>query len=364
VPAALLLTAALYFGPKLIYSFTHESTDDAYVGATIVPVSAQVGGQVVGLRVRAHDAVARGDTLLVIDPTDYANAVAQRRAELASARSQRDEILASIEEQKRAILAARADLRAAAVQESLSAREADRYEKVALAGSVSRSVYDQKRSAWAVDSARVEAARAALERQRATLARLRAQVKLQDDRISEAETALGSAGVQLRRATVTAPVDGVVALKDVDLGQVVEPGAPLLNIVRQDSVYVDANFKETQIHDIRLGQRVEIDVDAYPDVRFEGHVGSFQPGAGAAFSLLPPENSTGNFVKVVRRVPVRIWIDSDPDPAHPLWPGLSAVPHVDTNSPGRAASGSGDGRRAGEAARGGQLEAARGGAGR
>ena len=97
-------------------------------------------------------------------------------------------------------------------------------------------------------------------------------------------------------------------------------------------MYVDANFKETQLHDIRVGQKVEIDIDAYPGVQFQGHVASFQPGAGAVFSLLPPENATGNFVKVVRRVPVRIWIDSGADASHPLWPGLSAVPHVETGT--------------------------------
>lgn len=339
VPATLILVALLHFGPKLIYSFSHESTDDAYVGGTIVPISAEVGGRVVALYFQEHHAVRQGAPLLEIDPTDYRNDLDQRQAALQGARDQANEIRASIEEGRRALAAARADLGAARVQADLSRKERDRYAGLLSVGAISQSELDHVDAQWKVDSARADAAEAQVSRQRATLARLRAQAQLQQSAIAQAQTGLESARIQLGRTVVTAPVSGAVAMKSVDVGQVIQPGTPLLAIVRTDSLYVDANFKETQIGEIRVGQPVQIHVDAYPDIQFHGHVGSFQPGAGAVFSLLPPENATGNFVKVVRRVPVRIWFDSPPDPKHPLWPGLSAVPHVDTNvkvSPGAA----------------------------
>jgi len=330
VPLVLVLIAAAYLGPRLIYSFSHESTDDAYVGGTIVPISSQVAGKVVRVFITDHQTVHEGQPLLAIDPTDYRNAVDSRSAALASARARRKATRASLEEQRRALAAARADLEGARAQDSLAMREKDRYAHLLAVGSISRSVFDHKKSAWQVAEARLQSARATVERARATIGRLQAELQLEADQIDQARSALQDAHVQLGRTTITAPADGILAQKDVDPGQVVQPGQPLIKLVRQDSMYVDANFKETQLHDIRVGQKVEIDIDAYPGVQFQGHVASFQPGAGAVFSLLPPENATGNFVKVVRRVPVRIWIDTPNDASHPLWPGLSAVPHVET----------------------------------
>jgi len=332
VPVALIVLAGAYLGPRLIYSFSHESTDDAYVGGTIVPISPQVAGKVVRVFISDHQTVREGQPLLTIDPTDYRNAVDSRSAALASAKAQKRATEASLDEQRRAFAAARADLGAAGAQDSLATREKERYARLLEAGSISQSLFDHKRSAWKVAEARLQVARASVERARATIRRLEAQIQLESDRIDEARSVLEDARVELGRTTLTAPAAGVLAQKGVDPGQVVQPGQPLLKLVRQDSMYVDANFKETQLHDIRVGQKVEIEIDAYPGITFQGHVASFQPGTGAVFSLLPPENATGNFVKVVRRVPVRIWIDSDADPAHPLWPGLSAVPHVETGS--------------------------------
>ncbi|HKK28019.1 MAG TPA: HlyD family secretion protein [Gemmatimonadota bacterium] len=332
VPVTLVVLAGAYMGPRLIYSFSHESTDDAYVGGTIVPISAQVAGKVVRVFVGDHETVREGQPLLAIDPTDYRNAVDSRSAALASAKAQKRATEASLEEQRRALAAARADLGAATAQDSLATREKDRYARLLAAGSVSQSLFDHKQSAWKVAEARLQVARASVDRAGATIRRLKAQIQLESDQIDQARSALEDARVKLGRTTLTAPAPGVLAQKSVDPGQIVQPGQPLLKLVRRDSMYVDANFKETQLHDIRVGQKVEIDIDAYPGTSFRGHVASFQPGTGAVFSLLPPENATGNFVKVVRRVPVRIWIDSEADPSHPLWPGLSAVPHVETGS--------------------------------
>jgi membrane fusion protein (multidrug efflux system) len=332
VPLTLVVLAAVYLGPKLIYSFSHESTDDAYVGGTIVPVSAEVSGRVTRVWVMDHQHVREGQPLVEIDSTDFRNALDGRTAALSSARAQRDATEASIEEQRKALASARANLEAARSEAALADSDRNRYAGLLKAGSISPSEFDHKRSAAQVAGARARAAEAAVQQATATLTRLRAELKLQEDRIAQARSDLDQARTQLGRTTVVAPADGVLAQKAVDPGQVIQAGQPLMQLVRQDSMYVDANFKETQLHDIRIGDRAEVDVDAYPGVTFQGHVASFQPGAGAVFSLLPPENATGNFVKVVRRVPVRIWIDSPPDSLHPLWPGLSAEPHVETGS--------------------------------
>jgi membrane fusion protein (multidrug efflux system) len=336
LPAVLVVLAAIYLLPRLVYSFSHESTDDAYVGGTIIPISAEVGGRVTRVWVEDHQRVHEGQPLVEIDSTDYRTRVESRTASLSSTRAQRDATEASIEEQRRVLVSARADLTAARAQASLATTEKHRYAGLLAAGSISQSDFDHRASAAQVAGARVEAAGAAVQRAQATLKRLRAELRLQEDRIRQAASDLVAARTALGRTTVVAPADGVLAQKDVDPGQVIQPGQPLMQLVRQDSMYVDANFKETQLHDIRVGDRVEIDVDAYPGSTFQGHVGSFQPGAGAVFSLLPPENATGNFIKVVRRVPVRIWIDSPPDSLRPLWPGLSAEPHVDTRRAGDA----------------------------
>jgi membrane fusion protein (multidrug efflux system) len=332
VPLTLVVLAAAYLGPKLIYSFSHESTDDAYVAGTIVPISAQVAGRVTHVWVIDHQHVRRGQPLVEIDSTDFRNALQGRTAALSSARAQRDATAASIEEQRKVLASTRANLEAARSEAALADSDRHRYAGLLEAGSISPSEFDHKQSAAQVAGAKAQAAEAAVQQARATLTRLRAELKVQEDHIDQARTDLDQARTQLGRTTVVAPADGVLAQKDVDPGQVIQAGQPLMQLVREDSMYVDANFKETQLHDIRLGDEAEVDIDAYPGVTFEGHVGSFQPGAGAVFSLLPPENATGNFVKVVRRVPVKIWIDSPPDSLHPLWPGLSAEPHVETGS--------------------------------
>jgi membrane fusion protein (multidrug efflux system) len=149
-------------------------------------------------------------------------------------------------------------------------------------------------------------------------------------RIREAEASHRVAQLNLKRTVLVAPISGKVAKKNVDPGKYVQPGQAILSIVGEDN-WVVANFKETQIGKMAVGQPVDLRVDAYPGVVFKGRVDSTQHGTGAVFSLLPPENATGNFVKVVQRVPVKIVIDSPSDPGHPLWPGLSVVPTVDVS---------------------------------
>ncbi|MGA3086944.1 MAG: HlyD family secretion protein, partial [Thermodesulfobacteriota bacterium] len=159
---------------------------------------------------------------------------------------------------------------------------------------------------------------------------LEARFNTQNYRVKEAELARDRAHLDLSRTVVSAPIAGIIAMKNIDVGKYVQPGQTLFSIVKEDS-WIVANFKETQIKKMTVGQPVVIKVDAYPGKVFKGHIDSLQPGTGAVFSLLPPENATGNFVKVVQRIPVKIVIDSPFDPDHPLWPGMSVVPDVNVS---------------------------------
>jgi membrane fusion protein, multidrug efflux system len=247
------------------------ATDDAFIEARVIQISPKVGGQVIELDVTDNQRVRAGEVLLRIDPRDYAAAMEQ----------------------------ARAQVRAAEVEERRATADAQRVRALFARGLVARQELDHAVAAEHTAIADVEAAR-----QR-----------------------LNQAMLELSYTTITAPEAGRVTRRAVEEGMFVQPGQQLMAIVT-DELWVVANFKETQLEHIRPGEPVDIRVDAYPRHRFRGHVDSIQAGTGARFSLLPPENATGNYVKVVQRVPVKIVFDEPPDPNFPLGPGMSVVPRV------------------------------------
>lgn len=318
------ICAVIYF----VWSLSYESTDDAYVAGVIVPVSAEVKGKVVKVYIKDNQSITAGKPLLDIFRDDYTHVMTQSNETLSQVKAEDSELHASVEEKKKALVQAKANLDAARAEEDLADKDVKRYERLLKQKVVAQSHFDTVQSRWKVAQARREAAEAAVAEAGATLETLKARVTTQGFRIKEAETSRDQARLDLSRTVVTAPMSGRIAMKNVDPGKYVEPGQPLLAIVQEDT-WVIANFKETQIKKMTVGQSVEIKVDAYPGMTFKGHIDSVQPGTGAVFSLLPPENATGNFVKVVQRVPVKIIIDSQFDPVHPLWPGLSVVPSVD-----------------------------------
>lgn len=322
------IAAGVYFTPKVLYSFSHESTDDAFVAGTIVPVSSEVKGRVTKVYVNDNQLVKAGDPLLEIYSDDYANAVKEKEGNRSTIMAQAVEVESSVEEKKNALLQANANLDAAKADEILAAKELKRYEELLKEALVSQSRYDRVESQWKSAKARKDAAGAAVAEAKSSLATLHARLKTQGSRIKEAEASLSTAKLDMRRTLVVAPISGRVAKKNVDPGKYVQTGQTILSIVDDKDIWIIANFKETQIKKMKQEQQVEITVDAYPGVVFKGHVDSFQPGTGSVFSLLPPENASGNFVKVIQRVPLKILIDTPPDPAHPLRPGLSVVPHV------------------------------------
>jgi len=332
-----LVVAGAALSPEFLYLLNHESTDDAYLAATIVPVSAEVKGRVVGVAIADNRQVAAGDLLLTIDPRDYRLALQSRQQALVTRKAELEKEKAAIDEARQQVAAARATLAEAKVREEFAARDKNRYQAMSESGAVSGRQYDDAKTKWQLAEAARRTAESQVATAEAAVQTLAAEKTAQESRIGVATEAVRSAELDLARTEVRAPRAGLVTKRNVDVGKYVGVGQPLLALVDTNDVWVVANFKESQIDHIHPGQKVEIKIDAYPDYKLRGHVDSLQAGTGAAFSLLPPENATGNFVKVVQRLPVKIVIDSAPDPAHPLLPGLSVVPSVDLKSPSRPA---------------------------
>jgi len=318
----------VYGAVWLAYSLSHESTDNAYVAGVIVPVSPEVRGRVVSVYVNDNQYVEAGSRLLEIFPIDYEDTVKERGQAVSTLTAEGAELQVSLAQREKVLAEAKANLKAAAAEESYAEKEMQRYTRLVKEEAVSRSRYDSVESRLSVTVARKEAAAAAVAEAEGAVEAVRAKLNTQGFKIKEAETSQNLARLNLQRTVLLAPISGRIAKKSVDPGKYVQPGQELLAIVQQDT-WIIANFKETQIGKMAKGQPVEVRVDAYPKCVFRGHIDSLQPGTGAVFSLLPPENATGNFVKVVQRVPVKIIMDSPFDPAHPLWPGLSVVPEVD-----------------------------------
>lgn len=322
------LVAGVYY---LVYSLSHESTDDAYVAGTIVPVAPEIKGRVVNVYITDNQYINAGAPLLDIFSQDYADEAREQSQVVASLVAEKAELEASLVQKKKALAQAQANLTAAIAQEDLAQKEFVRYHRLVKEDAIPRNRYDQVESAFKVACAQKEAAAYAVEEAREAVRAIQAKLSSQDFKIRRAEARYSLTELNLKRTRLFAPISGRIAKKNVDPGKYVQPGQALLAIVEQDT-WVVANYKETQVEKMTVGQPVRIKVDAYPGIVFRGHVDSLQPGTGAVFSLLPPENATGNFVKVVQRLPVKIVIDSSFDPAHPLWPGLSVIATVDVSA--------------------------------
>ncbi len=299
------------------YIRTHVTTDNAYVHSDVTPVSARVGGTVSALAVDDNDAVKKGDVLLRIDVTDLALALKAAEARLAQAKTQVEVYRASVKQ-------ARASLETATAEAERARADLGRTINLANQQVVSRQELDHNRTAYRVaESQRVAAARA-LD---SALSALNGDPDLPTEAqylVRQAQADLDQARLNVSYTTVLAPADGYISQKRVEVGQRIQPGQPLMALVSLDEPYVVANFKETEITKVRIGQPVDIKVDVYPDFVYAGRVAGIDAGTGAAFALLPPQNASGNWVKVVQRVPVKIILDKVPPETHPLRVGLSA----------------------------------------
>jgi membrane fusion protein (multidrug efflux system) len=308
----------------------HQGTDDAYVDGDVTVMAPKVAGNVVEVAVGDNRMVAAGDVLVRIDPRDFQARVDEARAIVAArsaALAQLDERVAvqqAMETQASAAIAsAQADLKRARL-------DFDRSAKLVRSDFVSRKLYDTADADATKAAAGVRGSGAQLAAAKHQLAVLEAERAVASAQLDQARAQLTLAETDLEATVIRAPVAGMIGNRAVRVGQYVRPGQQLLAVVPLATVWVDANFKETQLAAMRPGQRAEITVDAFPGVVVEGRVDSMSPASGARFSLLPPENATGNFTKVVQRVPVRISVAPDNPLAGRLRPGLSVVVRVDT----------------------------------
>lgn len=313
-----------------------QSTENAYVRADTVSVSSRVAGYVAEVLVEDNQAVRPGQVLLRLDASDAEAALAQAEAQVsaaaAGARNVDDQSSlegAVIAERSAAVASAEAEARRASL-------ELARYASLASRGFVSEQRMQNLRAAAAASQAAVAQARAGVQAERLRSSSLGST---RDQALAEAERARAAAArarLDLGRAVVTAPEGGVIGARSVRPGQYVQAGAPLMAIVPLGRTYVVANFKETQVGAMRVGQPVEIEADAFPGHPIHGRVESFAPATGSEFAMIPVENATGNFTKVVQRVPVRIAVDGGDPLSGGLRPGLSVKVKVDTNARGQA----------------------------
>jgi membrane fusion protein (multidrug efflux system) len=350
VAAAAVLYALYWF----LVASHYVSTDDAYVGADVASVTPLVSGAVKAVHVADTQAVKTGDVLVEIDPADAALAVARAEADYQRALrtvrgdlATQDALSAQVNARVADIAGAKAKVEAARADVAKAKLEYDRRQALGASGAVSAEELSSSKSTYANAQAQLAAAEAtaaqATATQKAAEGTLAAQAVMTqgsvdtNPMVASARAALNTAKLDLERTTLRAPVDGIVTRRDVQVGQRVQVGAPLMSIVPTAQVYVDANFKESQLKKVGIGQPVTLESDLYGGgVTFHGKVVGLSGGTGSAFALIPAQNATGNWIKVVQRLPVRIRLDPQELVDHPLRVGLSIKAKIDTSHPGQA----------------------------
>ncbi|MDN3273880.1 HlyD family secretion protein [Frankia sp. RB7] len=308
------------------------STDDAYVKADNTTIAPKVSGYLDRVVVGDNEHVKAGQVLARIDDRDFRVALDQAKADVAAAKATITSKQAQLEVQDAVIAAAKATVDVDTAAKTFAQQENKRYTDLAATGygSVQNAQQAQSRNAGA---------EAAIQRDTANLASALKQVELLKAEIAQANAAAARAAALQHQAelnlgytTIVSPIDGVIGNRTLRVGQYVQAGTQLMSIVPAEGAYVVANFKETQLTHVRAGQRVEIEVDTFPGQVVHGHVDSIAPASGQEFALLPPDNATGNFTKIVQRIPVKIVLDAETQPAIELRPGMSVIPTIATRS--------------------------------
>ena len=325
---AVCLVIAYVYVPRIYFA----ETDDAYVQADTVTIVPKVGAYVTALHVGDNTRFSFGQLLVELDPRDFQVAVASAEADLQSAEAAKANAESQLVEQAHVIAAAQAMIESDRATLEFAEQQLARYGQLAREGSGSAERAQQAQSDAGQRRAALQHDLATLDAAQAHVAILESQLRQAKAVISRQQAAVAQARLNLSYTKIYATVAGSVANRTVQAGNFVQPGQALFSAV-PDEIYVIANFKETQLTHMQAGQAVAVTVDAFPDLRLRGHVDSFQRGTGSNFALLPPENATGNFVKVVQRVPVKIILDDSPDPLHSLSPGMSLETTVIVRSP-------------------------------
>jgi membrane fusion protein (multidrug efflux system) len=319
----LVLLAGGYYGwTRYQFAKAHEDTDDAQVEGDVYPILPRVGGPVLEVKVQDNQIVKKGDVLVTLDQADYQQRINAAEAALAAAQ-------ASVVAARAQVGTAQANVRTAqttigvseATRERLE-KDLKRSDKLRKEDIIPQSEYDAVQANLKSTVAQRATATDQVSVARQQVAAAQQQIAVAQAVVKQRQADLDNARLQLSYTTLVAPGDGIVSRKSVQPGQVVAPGQQLMGLVASSTTWVIANFKETQLEDMKVGQPVKIEVDAYPHQEFKGHIESLSAATGARFALLPPDNASGNFVKVTQRVPVKIVLDKL-DPEHPLRAGMS-----------------------------------------
>ena len=343
----LIIIALVYSIYHLVFGQT-VSTDNAYVGAETAEITSMVSGQVAEVKVSDTQQVKQGDVLAIVDPRDAQIALAQAQAELAKAKRQYTQSSANSSSLSSQIMISSDDINSAKAQVAQSQvaqqqaqQEFDRRNRLSASGAISKEEFTKSQSALDNAQANLKVAQAALaqaeSKRKAAQSNLDANEALikgasqsSTPDVLVAQAKVEQAQLDLQRTEIRAPLDGVVARRSIQVGQRVAPGSILMRIVPINQLYVDANFKESQLEKVRVGQTVTLTSDLYgDDVEYHGKVIGFSGGTGSAFALIPAQNATGNWIKVVQRLPVRIQLDSKDLEKYPLRVGLSMEATVD-----------------------------------
>ena len=330
--AALLLLAAAggaaFYLDRPESSEAAQSTDNAYVQADFTTVAPQVSGTVSAVLVQDNQPVKLGQLLATIDDRDFIVAVDAAKAQVASARAGIASLQARVGQQENAIRQAQAAVAADEAALRLAMSNRARYRSLAGDGSASVQALQQAEAQSSIQAASLDKSRAGLEAARQGVDVLQADLGKAQAALAQAQAAQAAAELKLSHTQIRAPLSGTIGLRTVRIGAFVNAGKPLLAIVPLDAVYITANFRETQLARVEPGQAVEIEVDALPDVRLEGTVDSLGPASGASYSTIAPYNATGNFTKIVQRLPVRIRINPGQAATARLRAGMSATPTI------------------------------------
>lgn len=306
VTIAVIAAAAFWVTGKFIHLGNVEFTDNAQVQQQIVPVNSRVQGYIKEIRFKEYEPVKRGDTLVIIDDADMRLRVAQARADYQNALAGRQVADRSVGVASANAAVTKASIAEAKVVMEMAATDYERYRKLLEQDAVTRQQYDAAKTDYEAKKARYEMLSRQVSATSSVVAETRQRISQNEAGIELAKAMLETAELNLSYCVIVAPCDGYTSRKEIQVGQLVQPGQTLLDIVDSGEIWVTANYKETQLHHIAPGNKVEIKVDAIPGVTFEGQVVSLSKATGAPLSILPQDNSAGNFVKVRQRVPVRI----------------------------------------------------------
>lgn len=329
--AVLAIAVGGWYGSKYLVSGRYMvSTDDAYVRAHNTTLASKIAGYVASIPVEDNAQVRAGDVIATIDDGDYRLAVEAARDKVATQEATVERIGRQVVAQDSSIAQARAQLASAQAMAKKTQSEFARQQQLASRDFASKQALEQAEAGRDQADASVQSAQAAIDAAGATLEVIKAQQREAAGTLAELKTALAKAERDLSFTVIRAPVDGVLGNRAVQVGDYVQTAQRFASLVPLERIYVDANFKETQLAKLKPGQPVSVSVDALPDHAIEGRVASLSPASGAVFSLLPPDNATGNFTKIVQRMPVRIEIPADVATQRLMRPGMSVVVSVNT----------------------------------